>query len=289
MEQQKQTQQPKNSTSLVSKIILIGNIVVVVVLISVLFSGLACLANTLRWYLLILILEGIVFMGASLVLFTQGKAIVAKSYLLKGIIITVIALIASVANNAATATLAKPVIYLYPTEKTDIKVQLDFNGKIVADYPAYDSLKKGWQVEAYPDGHLLNKADNQEYSYLFWEGAPQSPIDWNISEGFVVPGWETREFLQQTLLKMGLTQKEYNEFIVYWYPLMKDNNYNLIHFAGSEYSKNAELTITPKPDSMLRVFMVFKPLDKKIEINPQNIEPFERKGFAVIEWGGTKI
>lgn len=182
----------------------------------------------------------------------------------------------------------KPLIYLYPQEKQDIDVKLNFDGILTSSYPKYDESVQGWKVTAYPDGKIINHADNQEYNYLFWEGKSSTPIDWDFSKGFVVKGEDTREFLQKTLLKIGLTPKEYNEFIVYWYPLLKDNPYNLIHFADEQYTKMAPLAITPKPDSMLRVFMVFKPLDKKIEIEPQVFQPFERKGFTVVEWGGDK-
>ena len=74
-----------------------------------------------------------------------------------------------------------------------------------------------------------------------------------------------------------MTPREYNEFIVYWYPKMMNNKYNLIHFATDKYTETAPLEITPKPDSMLRVFMVMKPLEEKIEIEAQNFEKFERK------------
>ena len=70
---------------------------------------------------------------------------------------------------------------------------------------------------------------------------------------------------------------------------MQDNKYNLIHFAGKNYTDSAKLSIDPKEDSMLRVFMVWKKLDKKIEIPEQKIEKFNRKGFAVVEWGGTEL
>lgn len=70
---------------------------------------------------------------------------------------------------------------------------------------------------------------------------------------------------------------------------MKDNKYNLVHFADKEYTDTAPLSITPKPDSILRVFMVFKPLDKEIEVIPQEIKSFDRTGFSVIEWGGTEL
>ncbi len=85
---------------------------------------------------------------------------------------------------------------------------------------------------------------------------------------------------------MGLIPREYNEFIVYWLPQMKDNKYNLISFQGESYIKNAELTITPKPDSILRIYMAYKAIN---EIKEQKLKPFERSGFTVIEWGGTRI
>ena len=183
----------------------------------------------------------------------------------------------------------KPLIYLYPKKKQDIQVKLNYNGKIIADYPNYDEKLKGWSVTAYPDGKIINHSDSQEYSYLFWEWKPENKIDWDLSKGFIVKGEYTKDFLQKTLPKIGLTPKEYNEFIVYWFPLMQNNKYNLIHFAGEQYTNYAPLTINPKPDSILRVFMVYKSLEKPIEIEEQEIKFFERKGFSVVEWGWTKV
>lgn len=166
----------------------------------------------------------------------------------------------------------KPVIYLYPQETTNVEVKLDFNGELIATYPNYNN---GWSVTAEPDGTLTNQTDGREYSYLFWEGLYDH--NWDLSTGFVVRGKDTIAFLQEKLAKLGLTPREYNEFIVYWYPLMKDNPYNLIHFAGKEYTDAAPLTITPTPDSLLRVFMVYKPVTEKIEIPEQSLASFERK------------
>ncbi|MDD5221189.1 MAG: hypothetical protein PHV47_01125 [Candidatus Pacebacteria bacterium] len=183
----------------------------------------------------------------------------------------------------------KPVIYLYPNDKQDVLVQLDYDGKIIADYPDYNYSIKGWEVTAFPDGHLINHADNKEYSYLFWEGIGNKKAEYDLSKGFIVKGSDTKEFLQRILEKIGLTPKEYNEFIVYWYPRMKDNRYNLVHFTNEEYTNTAKLSIIPKPDSLLRVFMVFKPLQTLINITPQDIKAFKRTGFSVVEWGGTEI
>ncbi len=184
---------------------------------------------------------------------------------------------------------AKPVIYLYPEQTTEVFVRLDYDGTIIADYPRYDKKLKGWHVIAHRDGTLINTADNREYSYLFWEGSPIKHAAWDFSRGFVVKGEDTREFLQKILAQIGLTPREYNEFIVYWYPRMKDHAYNLIHFAGKQYTDIAPLTIHPTPDAMLRVFMVYKPLKKPVAVTPQEIKPFVRKGFTVVEWGGMAV
>jgi hypothetical protein len=181
----------------------------------------------------------------------------------------------------------KPVIYLYPTNPQPVNVKIKYKGDLTVTYPEYNN---GWDVIAYPDGKIINTSDQKEYSYLFWEGKDKN-AEYDLSTGFIVPGSETAEFLQDKLAKLGLTPKEYNEFIVYWLPQMQSNKYNLIHFATKEeYNDRAILDITPQPNSMLRVFMVFKKIDNNnLNINPQEIKSFERNGFAVIEWGGTEV
>lgn len=184
--------------------------------------------------------------------------------------------------------LGKPVLYLYPPTTQDVSVRLDFPGKIIASYPDYDNRSRGWKVRAYPDGHLINASDQQEYSYLFWEGVSPN-ADFNMGTGFVVAGQDTKTFLQNILPKIGLLPKEYNEFIVYWYPILEKNPYNLIHFATDEYTAQYPLTITPAPNATLRVFMVYKPLVTPIDITSQEFKPFVRQGFTVVEWGGRGI
>ncbi|MDF3003970.1 MAG: hypothetical protein K0S22_442 [Oscillospiraceae bacterium] len=175
----------------------------------------------------------------------------------------------------------KPVIYLYPKTPTDCTVTVD-DVKFTYTFPTYDN---GWRVTAYPDGRLVNKADGAEHYYLFWEGNMR--VVWDFSKGFVVKGAETEQFLREKLAFMGLTPREYNDFITYWVPRVQDAPYNLITFAGERYEAAAPLTVTPKPDSVLRVFMVYKALDAPVEIPEQTLKPFERKGFTVVEWGGT--
>lgn len=183
---------------------------------------------------------------------------------------------------------AKPVIYLYPEKVQDVNVQLDkrnMNGTLDVTYPEYQA--NGWNVKAFPNGKLIDKSTGKPYNYLFWEGSTDKK--WNFDDGFVVKGNETAEFLEEKLSYMGLEPNEYNDFIVYWLPLMQNNEYNHIRFPNEEYNKDFPLNITPQPDNLLRVYMIFKPLDSYLEIPEQKLEKFNRKGFTVVEWGGSEI
>ena len=178
---------------------------------------------------------------------------------------------------------AKPVIYLYPEAEAEVTVRLEYKGRLTCTYPAPDP-DCTWRVTARPDGTLTDR-QGREYSYLFWEGASDgTPPD--FSKGFVVKGSDTAAFLREKLAYMGLTPREYNEFIVYWLPRMQDNPWNLIAFQGKNYTDSAPLTVTPRPDSVLRVFIAYRPMAAPIVVPPQELTPFVRKGFTLVEWGG---
>ena len=49
------------------------------------------------------------------------------------------------------------------------------------------------------------------------------------------------------------------------------------------------LEINPKPDTTIRVAMIFKGLKERIDVKEQKLEQPKREGFTVIEWGGTEI
>jgi len=179
----------------------------------------------------------------------------------------------------------KPVIYLYPTQPAEVSVKLAFDGWLTATDPLYGN---GWDVTAYPDGRLINKADGKTYPYLFWEGIGNKQ-DWDMSEGWCVKGTDTEAFLRSTLGRLGLTPAESGAFIAYWLPSMGDNPYNLITFQWDDYAAAAPLAVSPAPDSLLRVFMVFQPLDAPVSVPaPPERPAFARDGFTVVEWGGSE-
>lgn len=187
--------------------------------------------------------------------------------------------------------LGKPVIYLYPEQKTSVRVELEVDGDFLFTYPEYNDSLNGWSVQAYPDGRIINNEDNREYSYLFWEAESYEDFSYDRNKGFMVETSKITSFLEEKLKESGLTPKEYNEFIVYWAPMIQNTQKKYVHvyFSGQEYTDKAKLNISPKPDSIKRVFLIFEPTDTYSYKIPQNIESFSRDGFTVLEWGGTII
>ena len=103
-------------------------------------------------------------------------------------------------------------------------------------------------------------------------------------EGFCIEGEKTAEFLEKELAKLGLTEREAEEFIIYWLPRLEKNKYNYIRFATrEEINKNMPLEITPKPDTEIRVLMVFKGLNNKIDVKEQQVITPKRDGFVAVE------
>ena len=200
-------------------------------------------------------------------------------------VIVCVAALSYCADNRPNLTLAeKPVIYRYPEQTREVRVRLDYDGRLTDTIPAYGD---GWQVTAWPDGRLVNQADGQEYPYLFWEG--EDCTEYDMSKGFVIPGSGTETFLREKLEFLGLVPTEYEEFIEYWLPRMKDNPYNLITFQREAYEKTARLYISPQPDSVLRIFMVYTPLEQPVRVEEPEMDRFERKGFTAVEWGGKEV
>ena len=183
--------------------------------------------------------------------------------------------------------LEKPILYLYPTTTQNIKVQLQHTSHtITTSYPTYNA---GWQVQATPNGELRNLATNKLHYGLYWETAGK-PIIERLRTGTVVKGSNTQQFLETQLAQLGLNYKEANEFIIYWLPQLEKNPYNAIYFATTEYEAESKLTITPKPNTTIRVIMLWQPFESDFMLLPQILPPTPiRKGFVAVEWGGSKV
>lgn len=179
----------------------------------------------------------------------------------------------------------KPIIYLYPTVKTEITVTLGKPNNLTVSYPKYNN---GWTVVAKPDGTLIDVKTGRKLYSLYWEGKHTEPF--KLDEGFVVEGSRVVEFLEEKLAILGLNEKESEEFIIYWLPELQKNKYNYIRFADiDEINKNMPLELSKEPDTIIRVLMQYKALDKPIKVTEQELKQVNRVGFTVVEWGGTRI
>lgn len=179
----------------------------------------------------------------------------------------------------------KPILYFYPEEETEISVKLGNASYLTTTYPKYEN---GWNYIAQPDGTLKDKNTNREYYGLFWEGNQHKTA--MKEDGFVVKGEDVLSFLEEKLATLGLTDREANEFIIYWLPLLENNAYNYIRFeTKEEIEEYMPLEVQPKPDTVIRIQMDYKPLLEKISVQEQKLESPNRLGFTVVEWGGSII
>ena len=182
----------------------------------------------------------------------------------------------------------KPAIYLYSTKEEQVTVGLSPHVREQFVYPAFSQGFRGWKVHASPSGIISNNT-GKRFDYLFWEGDLIEPPKYNPEEGYVVASSDLVAFFEMQLKEIGLNDKESNEFIVYWVPLLQKNRWTYINFATDEYSKVAKLAITPEPQSILQVYMMFKPMSSPQQFRPQTFKPFQRSGFSVVEWGGGPL
>jgi predicted ribosomally synthesized peptide with SipW-like signal peptide len=181
------------------------------------------------------------------------------------------------------AECGKPVIYLYPTQKEKVSVKLSPVGGFSFAEPAYNS---GWNVVADSFSNITNLADGKVYPYLFWEG--RGGIYQTPDRGFVVAKAGVHQLLEDKLSLAGLNEKERKDFEEFWEPKMQTAPYYFVTFMGNSVMDGiAPLSITPKPDTIIRILMDFTPLDHPIQVQGFNIRTPERKGFTVVEWGGV--
>ena len=179
----------------------------------------------------------------------------------------------------------KPVIYLYPEEPMDISVELKLKeSKFTTVYPKF-TKKDTWNVHAETDGTISIKG--RKYPYLFWEAESYDLPDSN--EGFVVTDKDAESFLEEKLDILGLNDKEKTDFITFWLPILLKNKLSLCTFQTKKFFETMELNVTPKPDSMIRIFLSIVKLDKPVNVKEQKLESVERKGFTVVEWGGSRF
>jgi hypothetical protein len=174
----------------------------------------------------------------------------------------------------------KPNIYLYPLSKSQVDVKISFpsSGAVTTSIPAY---KNGWNVTVDPTGLI-----NNQYGFLFYES--RQPNNWQMKKGWVIGQKELNAFFVSNLSSYGFNGKEIKDFTEYWLPRLKNSAFYRIYPQENEIvDKIIHLTVTPKPDHLLRLHYVIKETNESTNnlALPQTPPKFNRQGFAVTEWG----
>jgi hypothetical protein len=175
----------------------------------------------------------------------------------------------------------KPVVYLYPTQTTDVSVQVDAD--VVVSEPAYG--QNGWQhVLAQPNGTLT--FGGKTYSSLYWEGYGKGAYP-AITTGTVVARSQVVSTIKEQLAEQGFTNNETTDFLAYWGPKLPSTPYIRLTWLGTAaMNRLAPLHISPAPQTVIRTFLDFEGLQTPQLLPPQHLTSTARTGFTLVEWGG---
>ena len=180
--------------------------------------------------------------------------------------------------------LKKPVIYVYPEKPMEVSVSINITkGKFSVVYPKFNEGNNSWKIKANPNGDI--EINNRKYPYLFYEC--DSYFNQETNEGFIVDENNAETFLKEKLKFLGLNDKEKTDFITFWLPVLLKNKLSLCSFQSKEFFEHIPMNVSPKPDTLIRIFLTIKKIDAPIEVKEQKLERHERKGFTVVEWGGS--
>ena len=180
--------------------------------------------------------------------------------------------------------LKKPVIYVYPEKPMEVSVSINITkGKFSVVYPKFNEGNNTWKIKANPNGDI--EINNRKYPYLFYEC--DSYFNQETKEGFIVDENNAEAFLEEKLKFLGLNDKEKTDFITFWLPVLLKNKLSLCSFQSKEFFEHIPMNVSPKPDTLIRIFLTIKKIDAPIEVKEQKLERHERKGFTVVEWGGS--
>ncbi|KAI5831446.1 hypothetical protein K523DRAFT_269933 [Schizophyllum commune Tattone D] len=238
----------------------------------------------------------------------------------------------------------KPVVYLYSPRTVEATVRLslvpEWNFSVV--YPVVPVKSTGagqgleWRVQTQQDGTLRELTTGLEVAYLYWEAKtdgvgtispPSSPtlatptamgeevFRPNLSglsdeDSVVLPVSTVTPYLDTALAALGLHTEARTSFITYWLPSMLKHEHVALRFVEqAAYERAAPLDITPVPDVVTRVFMLFRGVaDAELNAWPaaqlrakepalrwqdvvgvQLATTLDTSLFRVIEWGGMEV
>ncbi|KAK7452162.1 hypothetical protein VKT23_020790 [Stygiomarasmius scandens] len=235
----------------------------------------------------------------------------------------------------------KPVIYLQSPKEMQVTVKLSLSSSwsFSAIYPMVSVISHEdggqtleWSVLTRKDGTLFHHHSGVDIAYLYWEALsnyhcltpPPSPRIGSSQEHFD-PAWPVltkddsvlldvqknlTSYIDKALLSLGLHVEARTSFITYWLPSFLKHQFIALRFVNqSAYERAAPLEVTPKPDVVTRIFMIFRglpeedieewteALDRASEdvqrwqsiVGMDKNNAMDESLFRVLEWGGMEV
>ena len=198
----------------------------------------------------------------------------------------------------------KPVILLYDNEKKEneevsIKLTLNEAMNIGATYPqpSYVNETTPTQKEYEWKGTYSSNGNedackitiyNKQYDYIFWEG-PCIKEDQFNGEIIGIQSDKFEEELDLLLEKLGLNERERNDFIVYWLTKLSGRKGHKVTICNEKYDNEIAKLSVSNYSQMLRVMLKFEEISSEEVHHLKGIESIQKKqrptGKYVIEWG----
>ncbi len=172
----------------------------------------------------------------------------------------------------------KPNIYIYPLSRTRLSVQLSFpmGGEIVESIPEYHD---GWLVNIDINGII-----NNQFDYLFYES--KQPNIFQYEKGWCVRQDNLKSFFENNMALYNFSASEIYDFVSYWIPLLTEDKYFLIYpQTNNIIDKIIKLDFSVQPDKIHRLFYGIVATPEYSKLDEPVIQPFNRSGFYVVEWG----
>ena len=154
---------------------------------------------------------------------------------------------------------------------------------LLTTYPKYNGA---WNIDLKENGMFTVGDSDREYYALYYDEKSNFVCPFN--EGFYVTKENAISFLEEKMDYIGYTNREVNEFIMYWLPILEQNEKSLVYFEQNDI-RNIEcpLEFSTNPDTLIRTIIHIKKVNEETKIKEQTLTHYERTGFVVTEWGGT--
>ena len=129
----------------------------------------------------------------------------------------------------------------------------------------------------------------KKYDYVFWEG-PCMKDDQFKGNVIGIRSEVFEEELDKLVEKLGLNERERNDFIVYWLTKLSGRKGHKVTICDEKYDNEIARLEVSGFTEQLRVMLKFEEIEEDEVMKLKGVETVEKKerptGKYVIEWGG---